>query len=518
MSPRAGEADRRSVVRVAEGLLRGDRLPDGVLVFRGVPYARPPVGTLRWRPPQPPRPWAGERDATAFAPFCPQRDETGDYYRRAARRLGRDTAAVAALPGRMSEDCLYLNIWAPADTAGGPLPVLVWVHGGSGTSGSGSDPLFRGAALARHGVVVITVNYRLGALGFLAHPALSRESPDGASGNYTVLDLIQALGWVRDNASAFGGDADRVTISGQSAGATLVEILMVVPAASHLFQRAISGSATWIDPPPLRAETGVPSAEAAGIRFLSRLGITALSDASALRSIPVDSLLAAQAGSDDPPSLPVVDGRLLPDAPARLWASNRNDAVPLLKGSADNEFSLFMPPEPLQPAAYRAWVRRRYGDLADSILRARPAGIDPEATRRQRIRLLSDEAFRAPAIALLRWNAGRTPIFLYRFAWRPDDGAVGAFHGVELPFVFDTHSAAGWWVRDGEVVRLTEAVQSTWARFAATGDPNGPDLPPWPAASPSRPVAMVFDAEPRVGPLPGASMLLASWSSRLGQR
>lgn len=506
-SSRRSRTDDAPVARVAEGLLRGVRLPDGVVVFRGVPYARPPIGPLRWQPPQPPRPWAGERDADAFAPLCPQRDETGDYYRRVARRLGRDTATAAALPGRMSEDCLYLNIWTPKDTASGPLPVLVWVHGGAGTSGSGSDPLFRGADLARHGVVVVTVDYRLGALGFLAHPALSRESPDGESGNYALRDLIRALRWVRANARAFGGDPERVTIAGQSAGATLVETLMVVPAASRLFQRVISESATWIDPPPLRA--GAQSAETAGVRFLSRLGVSADVDASALRSIPVDSLLTAQDGSSDTPSLPVVDGRLLPAPPSRLWAEGRSVAVPLLKGSVDDEFSLFMPPQPLEPTAYRAWVARRYGHLADTVLRIRPAGVDAEATRRQRIRLLSDEAFRAPAIAMLGWSAGRAPTWLFRFAWRPDQGAVGAFHGVELPFVFDTHAAAGWWASDEDVARLTETVQDTWARFAANGDPNGAGLPPWPTASATDPIAMVLDAHPRTEPLPGAPLLRA---------
>lgn len=486
------------LVRTGSGSLGGVRLPSGVLAFRGVPYALAPVGERRWRPPEPPADWSGVREATAFAPGCPQGDGTVAYYRRAARRLGRDTASVPE-PGPTAEDCLYLNVWTPATSPAEPLPVFVWIHGGAGTTGSGADPLLRGDRLARRGAVVVTLNYRLGALGFLAHPALSAGDPDGVSGNYALRDVLRALRWIRANAAAFGGDPTRVTLAGQSSGASLAETLLVVPEARGLFHRVISQSATMLDPARLRAPGDGPDAEAAGVRFLERLGLGARARAGDLRSLPVDSLLAAAArAGPGSPAGPVVDGRLLPAAPAQLWASGSFTRVPILKGTTDDEFSLFLPPSPLEPGAYEEWVRERYGESASRVLEARPPGPDAETTRRQRIRLLTDRVFRAPVLLVLRWIDGRSPVYLYRFRWRPDDGAVGAFHSADLPFLFDTHEAAGWWPRDDATVRLGATVQEAWLRFAATGVPGAEGLPSWPAAGPERPRVMVLDGTPRV--------------------
>lgn len=463
--------------RTEQGWVRGAAtgVADSVAVFKGLPYAKPPVGARRWRAPEPPESWEGERDATAFGPACPQpRGDAGTaaYYRRAARRLGRDTTAVPTL-GPTSEDCLTLNVWTPAGgarTGDGGLPVFVWVHGGGGVSGSGSDPLFDGRRLAARGMVVVTLNYRLGALGFLAHPALSADDPVGVSGNYALLDIVRALDWVRRNAPVFGGDPERVTLAGQSSGATLVEQLMVVPAARGLFQRVVSESATWVEAAPLH------EAETAGARFMETLGLAADADAGGLRAVPTDSLLAGMVRSGrDAPTLPVVDGRVIPDRPARLWARGSAARVPVLKGSGDDEFALFMPPTD------RAVVRR-----------------------------LSDRAFRAPTVLMLRWAEGRLPVWLYRFAWRPDgeDGNVGAFHDVELPFVFGTHTAIGWWDPSPDVERLTAAVQEAWVRFAARGDPG------WDRAVPDTLRARILDVPLqgdtlRMGALPEGTRLQA---------
>ena len=494
-------------MRTEEGALRGERLDNGVGAFRGVPYAQPPVGDRRWKAPAPTVPWYGECDAIRFAPACPQDDGTAVYYRRAARRLGRDSTGIAPL-GPTSEDCLYLNVWTPEPEPGSLLPVLVWIHGGAGTSGSGTDRLFRGRHLAARGVVVVTINYRLGALGFLAHPALSREDPDGVCGKYGYQDILQALRWIRANAVAFGGDPERIAVAGQSAGASLAELLMVTPAATTLFHRVIAQSATLLRPLPLRTDDEGDSGEAEGFRFMARLGLGADASAAELRAIPVDSLIAAMArAGDDTPSRPVIDGRLIPDNPARLWARGEFAHFPMLLGSADDEMALLMPPTPIEPDDYRHWVREQYGERADDILAQRPPGHDAESTRRQQIRLLSDDYFRAPALLLLRWTGGHTPVWLYRFAWKPDDGRVGAFHGIDIPFLYDTRAATGWWDESQTTDRITDAVQYAWVRFAAGAEPGGGPLPQWPRATPDSPVVMVFDSVPDVEPMPAAPLI-----------
>lgn len=496
------------VVTTTSGPVRGESTAGRGAVFRGIPYARPPTGDLRWRPPVPPRPWSGVRDATVSGPPCPQGTGTTDYYRRVSRRLGTDPDAVRGL-GPGSEDCLSLNVWTPSLTPPVPAAVLVWVHGGGGVTGSGSDPLFRGEDLAREGLVVVTLNYRLGALGFLAHPALSAESPRRLSGNYGLRDLIRALTWVRDNIGAFGGDPGRVTLAGQSAGANLVETLMVSPPARGLFQRAISHSATALDARPLRGESGERTAEGAGRAFAKRLGLDTTATAAELRRIPVDSLVvaAAEAGPDAPSGV-VVDGVVLPDAPGRLWARGAVAPVPLLKGSNSDEFALFMPPTPIPAAEYRAWVRGRYGEAAGTALRALPPDPDPNVTHRQRVRLLSDDAFGVPMLQLLRWADGRLPVWLYRFTWHQGDGDVGAFHSAEIPFLFDTHEAVGWWTPDPGARQLTRAIQAAWARFAATGAPGAARLlPPWPRATAPHPLVMILDEDPEVRSLPRADLL-----------
>ena len=496
-----------AVVVIGSGVLRGKEVGSDIVAHLGIPYAKPPIKELRWRPPEAPEPWTGERDAASFGPACPQADGTAVYYRRAARRLGRDTTAVPAIVDT-SEDCLYLNVWARRDAGADLRPVFVWVHGGAGTSGAGSDPLFRGSELAARGVVVITVNYRLGPLGFLAHPTLSADDPEGVSGNYALYDLVRALEWVRENAAAFGGDAGRVTIAGQSAGANLIELLMLVPEARGLFHRVVLQSATQNTLRPLRADRQETSGEAAGVRYLAALGIPADTAPAVIRAIPADSLIAAAArAGPDTPTQAVVDGRLIPDSPERLFEQGEAAAVPVLRGSTDDEFALFIPADPVDPSAYRAWFEERYDTLAAAVLAAYPPGPDAEITRRRYVRVLSADAFRVSDLFFLHQVPG--PVYLYRFAWRPDGGAVGAFHSIELPFVFGTHLAAGWWDRTVEVERLTVRIQELWVRFAAAGSPNGGGSPPWPVATSDSPVAMVLDSSLQAEPLPAIDMLQA---------
>jgi para-nitrobenzyl esterase len=484
------------MVRVEEGIVRGISLPNGILVFRGIPYASPPVGANRWRPPLPPLPWKGERDASQCGPASPQGEDTEEYYQRVRRRLGKDTSATEMFATR-SEDCLYLNIWTHKNDSDRRFPVLVWIHGGSGVSGSGSDPLFRGTELALRGLLVVTLNYRLGVFGFLAHPALSADDPARVSGNYALMDIVQALTWIHKNIAAFGGDPSRVTIAGQSAGGTLIEVLLASRHVEGLVQRAILQSTTWPEALPLRSERKGESAEKAGVQFMKSLGVRGDADAATLRLLPLKVLLQ---GTDQAvPSIPVVDGQFLEDDPARLWAKGNFLHVPILTGINANEFSLFIPPVPLRRADYVAWVRARYPrDLAEAILRVYPPAQDPEATRRQRLKVLRDETFGVPIIRLLRSQENRAPLWVYRFAWQPDSGSVGAFHGAELPFVFGTHKEIHWWDSTPRVVEITNLVQCFWADFVSNGDPNGSGLPEWPESSAQTPTHLIIGSKTRI--------------------
>ena len=498
------------VAHVEQGRLRGTA-SDGVASFRGVPFAMPPTGARRWTAAVPPAGWQGERDATRFGASCPQIDSVADYFRRAARRLGQETSDTHRV-GATSEDCLFLNIWTSLPLPSEPRPVFVWVHGGGGTAGSGNDPVFAGDHLVRRDLVVVTLNYRLGALGFLAHPALSADDPHGVSGNYAVTDVLQALRWVQQNIRAFGGDPARITLAGQSAGASLVELLMTAPAAQGLFHRAVSHSATWVTPPPLRHHKEA-SGETDGSAYIQHLGVDVRA-ASDLRSLSVKDLVdAGTRPGIQVPSIPVRDGRLFPGDPASRWAQGEYARVPLLKGSSDDEFALFVPPDPVQPDAYRRWVADSFGPLAGEVLQAYPPGGNAEETRRRRVRLMSADAFAAPTVLMLEWTRDRSPVWLYRFAWRPDDGAVGAFHGVDLPFLFGTLDAASWVPRASGTQRLSDTMQRAWAQFAAHGDPNGVGLPQWPRASLSAPARLVLDGQPTIDMMAHPQLLL-----RLGRK
>jgi para-nitrobenzyl esterase len=463
-----------TLVRIDSGPITGE-VGEGVRIYRGLPYAAPPVGPLRWKPPQPVEAWEAPRACTEFGPSCLQ---PGGY------SMGRQRVR------EQSEDCLTLNVWAPVARAGSKLPVMLWIHGGGSTIGSGSLPVYEGSALARRGVVVVTINYRLGPFGYFAHPLLSKESEEGVSGNYGVLDQIAALEWVRRNAAAFGGDPDRVTIFGESAGSVAVGVLMVVPRAKGLFHRAIgqSGSVGGIDRKLAAAWKGRAPLEERGVSISRSLGCEDDEDPlAALRAVSAEDLLGAarpQPATADPERKygPVVDGVVLPGPPMELWRAGRQHPVPYLCGSNADDGNVFESNFPVRrPAGYRYVVRKVYGEHAEGVLALFPP--DREETLALSVRrLLTVTSFVHGARAMAR-AMGEVPAkaYLYHFT-RVGPAAerlgLGAGHGLEIPYVFgNAGRAMGWTETDRKV---SDAMQRYWTAFARHGDPNVEGLPEWP--------------------------------------
>ena len=430
-------------------------------VFKGVPYADPPVKQLRWRPPQPVSPWQGVRKAVAYSPACPQ---IGNYPTDAEQEP-------------TSEDCLTLNVWTPAAKGSAKLPVMVWIHGGGLMNGSGSVPQYAGDQLASRGVVVVTLNYRLGVLGFLSHPELNKESPDGISGNYGLLDQIAALKWVQRNISTFGGDPDRVTIFGQSSGAFSVSMLVASPLAQGLFRRAIGQSGGVFEPVELDPSFTPSGAAEGGERFATRAGKSTIAE---LRKLPADLLLKARFSPQY-----VIGGDVLPLAPHDAYVSNRQNKVDLLVGSNTSEGSFFFDPKSVTVANFNSVLAQTYPSLLLWAVGASPGRSDAEA-RDAAVAIDTDMRFAWDMWAWARLAAKdkQRRVFLYRFAGKPAYRAshplygLGPTHGGELPFVFGNLDprAADWTVQDHA---LAQKMQQYWVNFAKTGDPNGPGLPIW---------------------------------------
>ncbi len=459
-------------VRIDSGRVSGVASGD-VRVYKGIPFAAAPVGKLRWRPPQPVEPWEGVRRCTEFGPWCPQPKPL----------LGKEL-------GPTSEDCLYLNVWTPAKSPDAKLPVMVWIHGGGHTTGSGAASFYEGTRLARQGVVVVTINYRLGPFGYLAHPLLSKESDRGVSGNYGLLDQVAALRWARRNIAAFGGDPGCVAIFGESAGAVSVCRLMVSPLAEGLFHRAIaqSGGAHGRNRHLRKTWYGQEPMEKVGERLAATLECDkAENPLAALRAVPAEKLLEA---SKPVQGLfgrgirfgPVIDGWALPDDPADLWAAGRQHDVPFMTGSNADEGSVFTRQLPIKRAAgYRLTVRMLFGDRAGDVLRLFPVAGDEDA-RQAVSRLVGVSSFVVNARFLARaMEKAESPGYLYHFTRAPQSGLAkpyGAFHGLEIGYVFGTlKPALGPTPRDWE---LSRTMIACWSRFAKTGDPNGEGAPAWP--------------------------------------
>lgn len=480
-------APAEPVVTIGDGTLVG-RADGDVRSFKGVRYAEPPVGPLRWRPPVPAAPWSGPRDAGQVGAICIQPPANGDN-------------GVGPLP--MSEDCLTLNVWAPKD-AEGPLPVMVWIHGGGYINGSGTAALYDGTSLARRGVVVVTLNYRLGRLGFFDHPALAAERPTGeAAGNYGVMDMIAALHWVRDNIAAFGGDPEQVTIFGESAGGVAVTQLMVAPPARGLFAKAIVQSGLGRqqgvaledvdDAARLRSTRARGAAWAVGERVQPT--------AEALRAVAAERLLQPSPefhGGD----LIINDGSVLTQDVEAAFAAGAEAPVPLIIGTNSAEF-WWMKPSDLTP----------YGEIDDAMTPEEKAaflsGYGGQAGYDSFV--LSDLVFNEPARHLARLHARNgNSTFLYRFdvvSAAMNEPHAGATHASERQYVFDTLSTSPW-ATDARDQRAADDMSGYWLDFAKAGDPNGGGRIRWPDLRPEPDLLLEFTNDgPVVKPVPEAGRL-----------
>ncbi len=487
------------VVTVTGGRVEGVTA-DGVTSFKGIPFAAPPVGNLRWRAPQAVVPWHGIRKADHFAAGCTQAPHF---------------IAAFGEPPAMSEDCLYLNVWAPAKSAQARLPVMVWIYGGSFLGGMTSEPVYDGTHLARKGVVVVSIAYRLGVFGFLADPALSAESPHHVSGNYGLLDMIAGLRWVKHNIARFGGDPSRVTIFGQSAGGMAVSLLAQSPLAKGLFRRAVAESGAGFLP-PVRAD--LEAAEASGERFLAKLGAKNIE---AARALSAQALLTATGRAFKPTTgisgfaRIVVSDYAFPIDGQKLYRTRRFNDTSVLLGSTSLE-SLSVPAS-TSPSQFEARIRAQFGSFGGKVLAVYPHATVRESTQamadlwRDMIMVWPDWTW-----ARLQSEYGKGKVYLYYFdAHAPQYPPHGAPHGAEIGYVFDNLGAL---IHTGAKMTFPAAatdpalaaiISGYWVNFAKTGNPNGPGRPYWPAFTASSQRVMYLDTHPHVGPVPNVRQLKA---------
>jgi para-nitrobenzyl esterase len=478
-------AQQPSPVKVQDGLLQGT-FEAGLAVYKGIPFAAPPVGDLRWRPPQPATKWEGVLQADKFAPGPIQGGNP---------------------PSGKSEDCLYLNIWTPAKSPRDHITVLVWIYGGGFGAGATSEPNYNGENLARKGVVLVSIAYRVGQLGFLVHPELSAESPNHVSGNYGLLDMIAGLRWVQKNIAAFGGNPKKVTIFGESAGGIAVSMLCASPLAKGLFHGAISQSGGNFGPPrpttfPGENQKRLADAERDGQAYLKNAGVSSIAE---LRKLPADKLPAVRGIS-----WPIIDGYVIPDDQYKLYSEGRFNDTPILVGYNSDEGASFSPPR--TPEAYIEGVKSRYGSFAESLIKAYPAGTTtvPKTARD----LARDAAFgwHTWIWARLQSKIGKSKAFYYYFDQHPDYPADspqadrGSPHGQDVAYVFQHLNASNPQITKTDL-EISEAMATYWTNFAKTGDPSGNGVPVWPAFSDANPVVMYFSQTPHTGPVPSAESL-----------
>lgn len=472
-----------SLVRVESGMVQGTT-ENGLTIFKGIPFAAPPVNDLRWKAPQPVAQWDTVLQADTFGP---------------------DPIQGWGSPEGKSEDCLYLNVWTPAKFINDKIPVLVWIYGGGFNGGATS--YYNGEHLARKGVVLVSIAYRVGQLGFMAHPELSAESPNNVSGNYGLLDIIAGLEWIQKNIAQFGGDPEKVTIFGESAGGIAVSMLCASPLAKGLFHGAISQSGGSFGPPRSTTFPGenmrvLDDAEEAGQAYMENAGMASIAE---LRELPADKL---------PPirglAWPIIDGYVIPDDQYKLYEAGQFNDTPILVGYNSDEGASFT--RTTDPKEYIAGVEARYGQFAADLLKAYPVGENsvPKTARD----LARDAAFgwHTWSWARLQAKIGQSGAYLYYFDQHPDypeDSpryGYGSPHGQEVAYVFKTLDASNPETTESDLA-ISEAMATYWTNFAKTGNPNGDDLPEWPTFSDETPDVMYFGPTPHVGPVPSLESL-----------
>jgi len=477
-----------SIVKVDDGLVQG-KTEDGLTVFKGIPFAAPPVGNLRWKAPQPVAQWDTVLQADKFGP---------------------DPVQAWGSPKGKSEDCLYLNVWTPAKFTNDRIPVLVWIYGGGFNGGATSVPTYNGEHLARKGVVLVSIAYRVGHLGFLAHPELSTEDPNHVSGNYGLLDMIAGLQWVQKNIAAFGGDPNKVTIFGESAGGIAVSMLCASPLAKGLFHGSISQSGGSFGPSRPTTYPGenmkrLPDAEQDGFAYAKRAGVSSIAE---LRKISSDKL--PQAGFGKGMAWPIIDGWVIPDDQYKLYEAGKFNDTPILVGYNSDEGASFTRTK--DPKEYITGVEARYGKFADDLLKAYP--VDENSVPKTARDLARDAAFgwHTWSWARLQAKMGKSKAYYYYFDQHPDYPAdspkagYGSPHGQDVAFVFQHLDASNPETTESDL-GISEAMATYWTNFAKTGDPNGEGVPEWPAFSDANPVVMYFSQTPHIGPVPSEESL-----------
>ena len=478
-----GLAQRPGPVQIEHGMVQGT-LEGGLTVYRGIPFAAPPVGDLRWRAPQPAAKWQAVLQADKFAPG-PMQDGNP--------------------PSGKSEDCLYLNVWTPAKSAADRLPVLVWIYGGGFGAGSTSERNYSGEHLARKGVVLVSIAYRVGLLGFLAHLELTAENPNQSSGNYGLLDMIVGLQWIQKNIAAFGGDPNKVTIFGESAGGIAVSMLCASPLAKGLFHGAISQSGGSFGPPRPTTYPGenmkrLADAERDGKAYMEKAGVSSIAE---LRKIIADKLPRGR-------GWPIIDGWILPDDQVKLYKAGKFNDTPILVGYNSDEGASFT--RTRNPQAYIDSVKRRYGPFADRLLEAYPVGADtvPKTARD----LARDAAFgwHTWIWARLQAKIGKSKAYYYYFDQHPAYPADspqadrGSPHGQDVAYVFGHLNASSPQTTESDLA-ISESMMIYWTNFAKYGHPNGAGVPNWPAFSNENPEVMYFQQTPHVGSVASAASL-----------
>jgi para-nitrobenzyl esterase len=480
-------AQQPLLVKTKDGLVQGI-YEDGLTVYKGIPFAAPPVGNLRWRAPQPVTKWDGVLLTNKFAPGPIQGGNP---------------------PSGKSEDCLYLNVWTPAKSAKDKIPVLVWIYGGGFGAGATSELNYSGENLAKKGVVLVSIAYRVGQLGFFAHPELSAENPNHVSGNYGLLDMIAGLKWIKKNIAKFGGDPNKVTIFGESAGGIAVSMLCASPLAQGLFHGAISQSGGSFGPPrpttfPGENQKRLVDAEKAGEAYAKSAGVSSIAE---LRKIDADKL---PAGRGLGMAWPIIDGYIIPDDQYKLYEAGKFNDTPILVGYNSDEGASFSREK--DPKVYIKNVQDRYGKFADDLIKAYP--VDSNSVPKTARDLARDAAFgwHTWSWARLQAKMGKSKAFYYYFDQHPDypEGSprygYGSPHGQDVAYVFKHLNTS-----DPQITKtdldLSEAMSTYWTNFAKYGDPSGKGVPAWPTFSDATPKVMYLGPTPHIGQIPSLESL-----------